>query len=78
MPELIRIYGYLNLFSMQGLQNLHSKSKLYYFRQSSKKKNLWQKQLLQKQNRMEFIHHKGRFDELPESNIDIGLIFTVE
>jgi hypothetical protein len=49
----------------------------HYFRQSSKKKNLWQKQLLQKQNRMEFIYHKGEFDELPASNIDIDVIYNV-
>ena len=38
VPELIRIYKYLNLFSMQGLENLHCKSKMYYFRQTNRQK----------------------------------------
>ena len=31
IPEFIEIYGNMNLFSMQGLENLNSFSKLNYF-----------------------------------------------
>ena len=77
VPELIRLYKNLNIFSMQSLEYLNSRTKLHYFRNTNKQTKSVTTQLLQKQNRMEFINYRGTLDEIPESNIDISVIYEV-
>ena len=59
IPEFIEIYGNMNLFSMQGLENLNSFSKLNYFRQTNRNVNQFTSILLEKMNRMNLYHLGG-------------------
>ena len=50
------VYGNMNLYSMQGLKNLNSFSKLNYFRQTSRNVSQFTSTLLEKMNRMNLYH----------------------
>ena len=67
MPEFIEVHGNLNLFSMQGLEKLNSFSKTNYFRATNHHKNTFTSTLLNKMNRIDFIHLNG------ELNNDVDL-----
>lgn len=68
VPEFIDKFNYLNLSSTQSLEQLNSVTKGHYFRQTNRhiKNFAFLKQLLEKQNRMEFIYLKGTMNELYE------------
>lgn len=59
IPEFIETHGNLNLFSMQGLENLNSYLKLNYFKQTNRNKNTFTKTLLEKINRIDFYQLGG-------------------
>ena len=68
VPEFIEKFHHLNLYTTQSLEQLNSVTKTHYFRQTNRRlKDLaFIKQLLEKQNRMEFIYLKGTMTELYE------------
>lgn len=66
VPEFIEKYKYLNQYSMQSVEKLNFVIKQNYFRQTNKRKNQYLKQLLEKQNRLEFIKLNGTLEELNE------------
>ena len=68
VPEFIEKFHHLNLYTTQSLEQLNSVTKTHYFRQTNRRlKDLaFIKQLLEKQNRMEFIYLKGTMLELYE------------
>lgn len=68
IPDFIEKFQKLNSYSTQSLEHLNSVTKTHYFRQTNRNlKNLaFLKQLLEKQNRMEFIYLKGTMLEINE------------
>jgi hypothetical protein len=68
VPEFIAKFHHLNLYTTQSLEQLNSFTKTHYFRQTNRKlKDLaFLKQLLEKQNRLEFIYLRGTMTELDE------------
>ena len=56
IPDLIEKYKNLNLFSMQGMEKSNHFAKINFFRQTNHHKNGFTKTLLEKINRMEYIH----------------------
>ena len=74
IPEFIQTHGNINLFSMQGLENLNSFSKINYFRQTNRNKTQFTSMLLEKMNRMNFYHLGGRLniDEIDAGDEDRG------
>ena len=68
VPEFIEKFHHLNLYTTQSLEQLNSVTKTHYFTQTNRRlKDLaFLKQLLEKQNRMEFIYLKGTMIELYE------------
>ena len=66
VPEFIEVHGDLNLFSMQGLEHLNHFSKVNYFRQTNHNKNTFTSTLLEKMNRIEFIHLGGKLNDTDE------------
>ena len=63
VPDFIEKYGNLNLFSMQGLEKKNHFVKVNYFRQTNHHKNSFTTILLEKMNRLEFIHLKAQLLE---------------
>ena len=63
VPEFIEVHGNLNLFSMQGLEKLNHFAKSNYFRQTNHHKSTFTSTLLEKMNRIDFIHLGGQIDE---------------
>lgn len=66
LPEFISTYKNLNLFSTQALEKSHNSTKINLMRQTNKKTNEFIKQLLEKENRMEFYNLNGTTTELFE------------
>lgn len=66
VPEFIEKYKSLNQYSMQAVEKLNFVIKQNYFKQTNKRKNQFIKQLLEKQNRLEFIKLDGTLEELHE------------
>ena len=64
VPEFIRVFKNLSMFSTQGLEKLNDEIKCNYIRQTNKKKEKFVRQLLEKCNRIEFYNLKGSFDEI--------------
>jgi hypothetical protein len=62
--SFIEEFKNLSLFSTQALENLNKIHKINYFKQTNKKKDLFLVQLLEKINRLEFIHLGGTVDEI--------------
>lgn len=67
VPDFIEVHGNLNLFSMQGLENLNHFAKVNYFRQTNRHKSTFTSTLLEKMNRIEFIHLGGKINYDEES-----------
>ena len=73
LPEFISTYKNLNLFSTQALEKSHNGTKINLMRQTNKKTNEFIKQLLEKENRMEFYNLKGTTAELLEKHLIIKI-----
>lgn len=63
VPDFIEKYGNLNLFSMQGLEKKNHFVEINYFWQTNHHKNTFTTVLLEKMNRLEFIHLKAQLLE---------------
>ena len=64
VPEFIRVFRNLNVFSTQGLEKLNDEIKCNYIRQTNKLRETFVQQLLEKSNRIEFFNLKGTSEEL--------------
>ena len=64
VPEFIRVFKNINIFSTQGLEKLNDEIKCNYIRQTNKLRETFVQQLLEKCNRIEFFNLKGTCDEL--------------
>ena len=62
IPELIEKYSDLNIFSMQGMEKLNEFLKINFFRQTNRHLNEFPTILLEKINRKEFYHLKGKIN----------------
>ena len=59
IPEFIRRYGNVSLFSQQGLEKLNDTTTRNYFRSTNHRESEAMKQLMEKQNRLEFLEDEG-------------------
>jgi hypothetical protein len=66
IPEFISTFKNLEAYCTQALEKSHNSTKVYVMRQTNKQKDKFVKQLLEKENRMEFYNLKGTTAELLE------------
>ena len=73
IQEFISTYKNLQAYCTQALEKSHNSTKIYMMRQPNKQKSKFIKQLLEKENRMEFYNLKGTTAELLEKHLIIKI-----
>lgn len=64
VPEFIRFYGNIVIFTQQGLEKLNDLTTVQFQRSSNHRENEALKQLLQKRNRIEELEHYQRVKQV--------------